>query len=59
MENSEAHLQSVYSVNLKKLNGRYILGPKKMLLNDHILNPTALELKPFSDCEFKFWKQKN
>ena len=59
MENSEAHLQSVYSVNLKKLNGRYILGQNKMLLNDHILNPTALELKPFSDSEFKFWKQKN
>ena len=38
---------------------RYILGLKKTLSNDHVLSPTALDLKPFSDNEFKFWKQRN
>ena len=37
---------------------RYILRLNKTLSNDHVLGPTALDRKPFSDSKFKFWKQK-
>ena len=33
---------------------RYILPLNKTLSNDHVLGATALDLKPFSDSEFKF-----
>ena len=33
---------------------RYILPLNKTLSNDHVLGATALDLKPFSDREFKF-----
>ena len=32
---------------------RYILRLNKALSNDHILGPTAPDLKPFSDSKFK------